>query len=267
MIKIKIKSILMSLFGILPSRIKKSKCSTFFDKITPLSTNHKLIRLGNISADGGYLIPDDLEGITTCFSPGVANTCGFELDLVKRNIQCFLADYSVEDTPIQHELIQFEKKFLSNVNDDIHMTLSSWVESHAKQQDNDMILQMDIERSEYEVLIETPSAILERFRIIIIEFHSIERFILNGFFNFMIDGIFTKLLKSFEIVHIHPNNVFPPLQYKEFYFPRAIELTFLRKDRIAHSTKTETFPHPLDRPNVLKNDDYPLPACWYKNRS
>ena len=45
----------------------------------PVATDRQLIRIGS-PADGGYLIPDDLEGIRFCFSPGVAHSSAFELD-------------------------------------------------------------------------------------------------------------------------------------------------------------------------------------------
>jgi len=38
----------------------------FFNLVKPVKTNHDLIRVGG-QVDGGYLIPDDLEGIETCF--------------------------------------------------------------------------------------------------------------------------------------------------------------------------------------------------------
>lgn len=43
----------------------------------------KLTRIGS-SNDGGYLVPDDLDGIKSCFSPGVANNSDFEFDLSKQ---------------------------------------------------------------------------------------------------------------------------------------------------------------------------------------
>lgn len=240
---------------------KNIEASKFFENIIPLSTNNKLIRVGN-NNDGGYLIPDDLEGIKTCFSPGVSNMSDFELDLTTRNIKCFLADYSVESVPIQNDLITFEKKFLGNKNDHMFMTLTSWVNNNAKQGDNDLILQMDIEGAEYDVLIETPYEILKRFRILVIEFHDIDA-LLNPMGFKLIDGVFSKLLNFFEIVHIHPNNCCKPVNYKKFAIPPVMEFTFLRKDRISDFTPTKTFPHELDSPNSLHNNNFSLPSCWY----
>src|SRR3954463_7181162 len=61
----------------------------------PWQTEHPLIRVGG-AGDGGYLLPDDLDGIAACFSPGVSNQATFEEDLLARGIPCFQADASVE---------------------------------------------------------------------------------------------------------------------------------------------------------------------------
>ena len=49
----------------------------FLQAVYPLVTEHPLIRIGS-PGDGGYLVPNDLEGISTCFSPGVSETADFE---------------------------------------------------------------------------------------------------------------------------------------------------------------------------------------------
>src|SRR5450432_846532 len=80
-------------------------------KLAPYETDRKLIRVGG-ETDGGYLIPDDLEGIEYCFSPGVARTARFESELATRGIRSFLADYSVDRPPVESEMFHFEKKYL-----------------------------------------------------------------------------------------------------------------------------------------------------------
>jgi hypothetical protein len=61
----------------------------------PVDTGHKLIRVGG-ELDGGYLVPDDLDGIVACFSPGVGGSASFEADLRKRsNIPIHLCDRDV----------------------------------------------------------------------------------------------------------------------------------------------------------------------------
>jgi len=121
---------------LLKKNIYLGRCPTesdlrqFFSMINPVSTDKKLIRIGD-HADGGYLIPDDLEGIETCFSPGVSLEASFEFELASRKIKSFLADYSVDSPPVSHELFDFEKKYLGVENNEIYMTLESWMNSKA----------------------------------------------------------------------------------------------------------------------------------------
>lgn len=228
--------------------------------LKPMETNYDLIRIGG-NADGGYLIPNDLEDIDTCFSPGVSTTSDFENDLTKKGIKCFLADYSVEAPPIDNPLFDFEKKYLGIDNDDTYITLERWVTQKAPEK-NEFLLQMDIEGSEYPVIFHTSEDTFSKFRIIVIEFHGLDTILTKEGYE-LIRLSFSKLLKNFEIVHIHPNNCRGSAYYKDLVIPRVMEFTFLRKDRITHKTPAKNFPNPLDRKNVANHQDIPLPSCWY----
>jgi hypothetical protein len=232
----------------------------FFRSIHPIVTEHGLIRIGG-EGDGGYLVPDDLGGVATCFSPGVSKIADFELDLAGRGIKCFLADYSVEAPPVTHDLFHFEKKFLGTVEDAKFMTLENWVERNAPD-GRDMILQMDIEGAEYGVILDTSHEVLRKFRMIIVEFHDLDALVDRRGLD-LLSLAFGKLLVDFDVVHIHPNNVSGTAVYGEFVIPSILEFTFLRKDRIGTRRPAQTFPHPLDSPNVAYRNDRPLPRCWY----
>lgn len=234
----------------------------FMDMVRPVSTNHALIRVGG-AGDGGYLVPDDLDGIAACFSPGVSTTSDFESDLAGRGIRCYLADYSVDAPPIRNDLFDFEKKFLGQIEDDVYMTLDGWVKRKAPAE-GDLLLQMDIEGAEYDVIVETSRETFRRFRIIVVEFHGLDGLLHKGSYT-LLKLAFRKLLKDFDVVHIHPNNCSPILRYRGLQVPPVLEFTLLRKDRIASRTPAQSFPHPLDRTNVAANPDFALPACWYRS--
>ncbi len=240
---------------VIHKKINKDSLYSFLDTIHPIESGKKLVRIGG-NSDGGYLIPDDLEGIETCFSPGVANVSEFENDLVKRGIKCYCADGSVNGINLENSSgIFFTKKHLGIVDSNDTMTLDAWVLTNSNNK-NDAILQMDIENAEYAVLIDTSNQTLLKFRIMVIEFHSIHSWINAQEFKYIKD-IFEKILKNFYVVHIHPNNCDKPLKYKDIFLPGALEITFLRKDRFPDTEmkKIYNFPHPLDRPNVLLNKD------------
>lgn len=62
-----------------------------------------LIRMGDKS-DGGYLVPNILNNIDYCFSPGVGDKSTFEYDLTQKyNIKVFLADGSVNAPKLNHK--------------------------------------------------------------------------------------------------------------------------------------------------------------------
>ena len=233
-------------------------------RVTP--TAQETIRLGP-DHDGGYLIPDDLEGIEYCFSPGVAGCSDLELELAERGMQVFLADRSVEAPAKEHPNFHFQKKFIasSDCTQEGLMTLDSWYREMlepASENSPEALLQMDIESSEYEVLHSLSEKLLRRFRIIIIEFHKLNQLADRFAFKLMAPA-FRKLLKSHAVVHIHPNNYRKTLKLNGIEIPANMEVTLLRRDRLQPAKNSLTFPHPLDRKCVAHKAELKLPKCWY----
>lgn len=261
-IKRSLRSALRALGGFVSPTTEPEKLRRFLKSIRPVATDVPLIRLGG-EGDGGYLVPDDLDGIRTCFSPGVNQVADFELGLTRRGVKCFLADASVEAPPIADPLFDFEKKFLGSRTRDEFMTLADWVRAKSPDDDRDMILQMDIEGAEYDVIHATDEALWRRFRIVIVEFHDLDHLFDAFSFEFL-RLTFEKLLRTHEIVHIHPNNSQHPVRMGDIVVPPVIEVTFLRRDRIAATQPRSDFPHALDRANVRKRPDLALPESWYK---
>ena len=239
----------------------KTKILDFLSAVKPLEVNYELIRLGG-NIDGGYLVPDDLEGIEFCFSPGVSEVATFEEDLTKRGVKCFLADYSVDAPPIKDNLFDFEKKYIGTSEFDVFMTLEYWINEKAPGK-SDFILQMDIEGAEYGVVLETSPETLKKFRIIVVEFHGLDAILDSGCYEF-ISLTFAKILRDFEVVHIHPNNRSEPIVWRDIKIPPIMEFTFLRKDRINTRIPALSFPHKLDKTNVPSVKDFALPNCWYR---
>jgi hypothetical protein len=241
-----------------------AQVSGLIAKLHPHVTEHPLVRLGS-DGDGGYLVPDDLEGIGACFSPGVDNRASFESDLLKRGVPCFLADASVERAPIDHTMIHFTKKFLGVVNDTSTMTFDDWIDvSHPGS--DDLILQMDVEGAEWSVLLNISTKNLRRFRIIAIELHDLERLMDKHAFQ-IINGVFNRLLEYFYVVHNHPNNFGRSVRYRSTVIPRVLEMTFLRRDRARSIQYASSFPHPLDRTNDVNGPNLILPSQWYRTTS
>jgi len=233
-------------------------------RLRPRDCGNELIRIGE-AGDGGYLIPDDLDGIEYCFSPGVNTTSDFENQLADRGIKSFLADYSVDAPPIIRPEFTFDKKYLGSTNNERFLTLASWKDKYLADYTGDLILQMDIEGAEYQVILSTPDELLSQFRILVIEFHSLQR-LFDPFVFGLLSACFEKLLESFYVVHIHPNNYCGSVKRGNIEVPRMMEFTFLNKKRMSGTTQLRTFPNRLDSANVPVRKNYSLPECWYTGK-
>ena len=237
-----------------------SRLDALAQKLHPQQSQYPLVRMGS-AADGGYLVPDDLQDIKACFSPGVDTFATFETDLLKRGIGSHLADYSVDKVPDGLQALSFVKKFVGGNTAGHHVALEDWVmqfEPHA--QNDELILQMDVEGAEYETLLACPASVLAKFRIMVIEFHSVESWGHGDFLN-IVEATFTKLLRSHFIVHSHPNNAMGLVDMNGFVAPRIFELSLLSRNR-ATPGAIATTPHPLDFPNVNNMPPLDWGQCW-----
>jgi len=237
----------------------------FLEQFRSLLVGVDLVRVGG-AGDGGYLLPNDLEGVRHCFSPGVDVKAAFENELAEgHGVRCFMADASVSEPPLVNELFEFDPKFLGSRNDDTFITLSSWVGQKVGDGDDEMILQMDIEGAEYEVFVETPMAALQRFRMMIVEFHDLERLFDTKMLR-LVSAVFAKLGRGFSIVHVHPNNCRGIVSRGGIAVPRVIEVTFVRNDRLAgiRNDRPISLPHPLDEKNCPDLRDTVMPDCWWR---
>lgn len=242
-----------------PERIKE-----VLEQLFPRKTKSKLIRMGG-NGDGGYLIPNDLEGISSCFSPGVSDVSQFERECLEKKIKVFMADYSVNEPNLDKSLYDFSftKKFIGAFKDDKFISINHWIKKNLKKEDGDLILQMDIEGSEYHSLLSLSEDLLSKFRIIIVEFHHLES-LWNPHFFEIFEATILKLLENHSCIHIHPNNSYGIEERFSLKIPRILEMTFYRKDRGVSEEYETNYPNPLDRDSI-KAEHIPLPKEWFFN--
>jgi hypothetical protein len=231
--------------------------------LRPKPTKVGLTRIGR-AGDGGYLVPNDLDGLAAVLSPGVSSECGFDLEMARRGVPVFMADASVDGPPLEHDLFHFQKKFIepySSANSIDFAGYANYVASHTHT--GDWLMQMDIEGAEWRVLLNAPQDDLLRCRIILIEFHNLHRLFSAASFEFMA-SVFKRLLKTHEVVHIHPNNAGRIVTLGDIQIPSIMEFTFLRRDRFASCPNEElqTYPHRLDSDCVPGRRTIVLPKIW-----
>jgi len=196
-----------------------------------------------------------LAGISKCFSPGSNGQWDFERDLLEHHgIPSSIMDRA-ENLPadLDSRIHTFDC-WLGFDEKPGFKTLNSWVAEEGDKVSQDLMLQMDIEGYEYDILMTTPQVLLERFRILVIEFHYTQKFTNSELFKEFYSKIFERLGRNFTVVHFHPNNCCGTWSYRGFTLPNVFEVTLLRNDRIEEIRGVGTLPHPLDRDCVPDNN-------------
>ena len=217
-------------------------------ELHPVTTDVPLVRLGP-AGDGGYVVPDDVDGIIACFSPGIGAVSDFESDCAARGMDVFMADASVDGPAVANERFHFVKKYLGPVPDETTMEIDEWVEESLGGRAGDLLLQMDIEGAEWQVLPTMSDDLLRRCRIIVIELHDLHELFVRPAFWCMAPQL-RRIVRTHHCVHIHPNNYLGTSTRNGVTIPRLAEITFLRRDRATVTGFARSFPHPLDADNT-----------------
>lgn len=241
-------------------RASKSRILEAITLLKPNELGYPLIRIG-AKGDGGYLIPDLLDDIKYCFSPGVGQISEFEAQIKKKGIKSFLADYTV-DGPAAEDLFDFKKKFIKSFNSENSITFDDWIKSSVDENEKNFLVQMDIEGSEYEVINSISNLNLDRVKIIVIEFHHLQ-FLSNEVFLENFISVLKKLGNYFEVNHIHPNNCCGITKIDEIIVPNVLEVTFLNKRFVKKKSNIKILPNILDVKNVNKKKDILLSHHWF----
>lgn len=248
-----------------PNRLVEESLSMLYPVVSP----SPLIRLGT-NGDGGYLVPEDFEGLMASFSPGVDVNVDFDTDVAELGIPVFLADYSVDELPSPNRLFSFRKIFLGVQTNASHIRLDDWLLMDAPKE-GDLMLQMDIEGAEWQVLMDASNSSISRFRTMVLELHDLDSYLTVKSLSPTFQSLMAKLLETHSIVHVHANNALPLSRYRRFQLPRVIELTFLRNDRFISDERelVPSLPHYLDKPNISFLRDINPNRIWsrkFKNR-
>jgi hypothetical protein len=232
--------------------------------MVPVGCSRELIRIGG-DGDGAYLLPNDLQGLAACFSPGVADVSTFEAELADRfGIPSYLCDASVtgENLGLRDDAHWFSRKWLGSFDGAETQSLDHWVLGSDHSEAGDLLLQMDIEGSEYRSLLGCSESVLSRFRIVVLELHGLAGLQSSRFLNTLFLPTLHKLHRQFDCVHAHANNCCGSVDLFGIAVPQVIELTFYRREANCGERRPAKMPHPLDVVNVPNKPPLLLGFPW-----
>jgi hypothetical protein len=220
----------------------------------------EIIRYGPIG-DGGYLLVNKFEQINKVVSLGVGQNIDIELYFANLGKEILLFDGTITSLPRSHKKFEF---FNSNVYGTIPTTpnsstfilvndiFSSHLQSSAKDFDkeflkSEILFFIDIEGSEYDLIMNLEKSNLEVCQQITIEFHDIFKQITQK--NAVIFDALTKLRETHELISVHGNNFGASFLVNGMDYPDVLETTWLRKDLSTFVKSKNNFNPILNKPN------------------
>jgi len=219
-----------------------------YSKLRPFRVEGGLVAIGG-NGDGTYLFPKRmLTEVDGCISPGVGSYSNFEVDLaVKCSIRTLMLDGNVDKPQTRVINSIFIKKNLTATEKSSGkgVTLDWCVEEYFNHSKS-LVLQMDIEGDEYSILLSSKEKLLNRFSVVILELHDINRWKKRDVFEKFYSQALNNLLEYFTPVHLHINPYCPTFRLMGMNLPSVIELTLVQKTNPILTSEYASLPNPLD---------------------
>ena len=240
------------------ARIEQARAALFAELQPVKITNCELARYGEHN-DGGYLACRNLlTDVKSAYSYGISGYDGWgcqvstELKVPVHQYDCF--NTTQPSCPTGKPVFHPECIAGSRSTDAEGRVFDSMASQFAKNGDavKHVIVKMDVEGAEWDSILQTPDAVLEKIDQMIFEFHGVDQDIARYL------EVVLKLKKHFQIAHLHINNHSCAAGLEPF--PGwAYEVTFVSK-RLAQVDPAGTvrLPNPLDTPNNPQAPDCPV---------
>jgi hypothetical protein len=207
--------------------------------------DHNFVRLGN-DHDGGYVIVDTLKSLDSVLSLGVGSDISFEAALSVHVKRIDLYDHTVAELPVAIKNSNFYRLGIGEESNNNFVTLAHATDLFDSNEN--ILLKMDIESSEWAVLASAASATLNRFQQIVVEFHGLLRLSESDFAREIIKALY-KLNETHKLVHLHINNYEPIGIVGGVVVPNVLEATYLKASEGEFIEIPRSRGQDLNRPN------------------
>ena len=132
----------------------------------------KRILLGDKS-DGCYVLLDDFQNIKIAYSFGISVNIQFDKALADKGIDVYMYDHTINSLPYENPKFHWKKIGLCGVGQQHNdmKSLEDLIKDNGHTNQKDMILKMDIEKWEFEAILNLQEETLNKFKYIAIEYH------------------------------------------------------------------------------------------------
>jgi hypothetical protein len=205
-------------------------------------------RVGS-EADGGYVIPSDWKRVFTLFSLGIGPDNSFDMAFARSGTLVEAYDPTISSLPEKHPKIRWIKRWVASESDPSLNKISLGEILVNASEDGGSALKMDIEGGEYPAIMSCPDAALGKLRFLVVEFHDVAGAVASGQ-TAALEIAWNRLSGLFDVIHLHANNAGGARVLGGTLVPNLLEITMVNRKFYSTLPSHESFPGPLDRPNL-----------------
>lgn len=219
----------------------------FARRIRPWTSDHlSLVRVGGDS-DGGYVMAEDF-GVDAAISIGVGKDVSWDQEIAQRGIPVVMFDPTIRRAPMRIAGARFVRVGLGpKQGSGAYKSLPELLQLASLPSANEFLLKVDVEGDEWGAFAEIAPHELNRFRQIVVELHGLKALRSEREAAIVLQAL-TALCENHIPIHIHANNYDELVRFNSNWFPNAIEVTLIRRDRLPEARLASTIRTDLDRP-------------------
>lgn len=195
-------------------------------------SSQKIINLVLVGSgsDGSYYLPSFYTKVEAVISAGYGGKKDFEDKFSELYIPSFILDPDyVELTNQKENQFFYPVALSSNSNLANEVNLSNFLKRIDKLDSTSLLLKIDIEGNEFKILSTVSKEILEKFAILVIEFHNLEELFVSRARQSEVKEIL-QLFENYVNIFSKANNCGGQFSYLGINFPRIVEVSLLRND-------------------------------------
>ena len=210
-----------------------------------MGSNLELIRVGG-PTDGGYVMAKPLTG-SGALSIGVGADVSWDQEIAARGIPVAMFDHTIRKPPAPVSGATFHRIGIGSTKTrnlqplDGLISLAGWVGR------DDLLLKMDVEGAEWSAMTRPRPVDLGMFTQIVMEFHGLGQ-LRDERIAESILGAINHLCGSHVPIHVHANNYDELVRFGGWWFPNAIEVSFIRRDLLPNPKPAPELRADLDAP-------------------
>jgi hypothetical protein len=217
-----------------------------------------LTRIGGPN-DGGYVmyLPGEK---CTAISLGVGPNVSWDQNMVSLGHRVEMFDPTIRRPPSRVEGAKFHRiGVVGNHDEQPNLDLRTLTELRelCNSDSKDMILKIDVEGAEWFAFASAPTLELEHYQQILVEFHDLSAISDTSQFELMHKAI-SNLCETHFPVHLHANNYSKLVRFGRYWFPDAIEVSFVRRSDATKTGIRSAVASLSDNPNCPDLPEYNL---------